>query len=67
MYVNYSSYYNDWGVGLYLVTKLGEERYYSVKLTFEAAKNKVEYESLLVGHNIAKELGASIVDMYVDP
>lgn len=63
VYVDASSYRAGGGVGVYIVTKQGEEYNYAVKLTFKATNNDAGYEALLAGMTVARLLGVDEVEI----
>jgi ribonuclease HI len=49
------------GVGIMFSSRFDEILYYYFKLEFEATNIVVEYEALLLGLNVAKDLGIKIL------
>ncbi|GKF34705.1 reverse transcriptase domain-containing protein, partial [Tanacetum coccineum] len=54
------------GVGLILTNPEGVEFTYAMRFTFEATNNKAEYEALIVGLRIAKQMGVKNLQAHVD-
>lgn len=53
VYVDGSSCWASWGVGVHIVTEHEEEHNYAVKLTYKTTNNETEYKALLVGMLVA--------------
>lgn len=49
------------GAGIVLTSPSSELLYYVFKLEFEATNIVVEYEALLLGLNVAKDLGIKVL------
>ncbi|XP_071727840.1 uncharacterized protein [Rutidosis leptorrhynchoides] len=54
------------GAGLILTGPRQEEHTYALRFNFKVANNEAEYEALLVGMRIARELGIIKLQAYVD-
>ncbi|XP_071695784.1 uncharacterized protein [Rutidosis leptorrhynchoides] len=54
------------GKGLILTGPHQEEHTYALRFNFKVTKNEAEYEALLVGMRIARELGVKKLQAYVD-
>lgn len=48
---------------MHIVTEIGKEHDYAIKLAFKMTNNESEYEALLVGMSMARLLGATEVEM----
>ena len=46
------------GVGVVLISSIGDRMYYAIRLHFRATNNVAEYEALIHGLRIASELNA---------
>ena len=64
--INSSSNVNRSGVGVVLESPTGEKVSYALRLEFPASKNKAEYEALMVGLRLAREMGIKQVKVYSD-
>ncbi|XP_071687740.1 uncharacterized protein [Rutidosis leptorrhynchoides] len=54
------------GTGLLLTGPNKEEHTYALRFNFKATNNEVEYEAVLVGIRLAKEIGVKKIQTYVD-
>lgn len=61
LYVDGSSNQSRSGAGLVLTTPQNDELEYAIRFNFKASNNEVEYEALIAGLSIAKELKATKV------
>ena len=52
--------------GVVLITPEGRSIYYALRLEFAATNNDSEYEALIAGQKLAKELGVKTLDIYCD-
>ena len=52
------------GVGIVLVTPENQSVCYALKLEFTATNNKAEYEALIAGLRLIKELGGRSVEIF---
>lgn len=58
VFIDCSSYWVGGGMGLHIVTDMGEKYNYAIKLAFKITNNKAEYKALLFDLTIAKSLDA---------
>jgi ribonuclease HI len=65
-YVDGSSANRKSGVGVALASPNGEKFQYSIKLDFVTTNNEAEYEVVLAGLSIAREMGAKNVEINSD-
>ena len=61
MYTNGASSKERSGAGLILTIPEGEEVTYDLLFGFHTSKNEAEYEALLVGLRLAKQMGAEVI------
>ena len=61
-----SSNVNESGTGVVLESQTGEKVCYALRLEFLASNNEAEYEALIVGLRLAKEMGIEQVKVYSD-
>nr|GEU88256.1 retrovirus-related Pol polyprotein from transposon 17.6 [Tanacetum cinerariifolium] len=61
-----SSYTDGSGAGLILTNPKGMEFMYAIRFRFDATNNKEEYEALIVGLRIAKQMGVKNLQANVD-
>lgn len=54
------------GIGIVLESPEGIKLEWSLRLSFQASNNEVEYEALLANLQVAKTLGATEVEVYLD-
>ena len=54
------------GAGVVLITPEGRSVYYALRLEFVATNNDSEYEALIAGMKLAKELGVKTLDICCD-
>nr|XP_011459735.1 PREDICTED: uncharacterized protein LOC105350069 [Fragaria vesca subsp. vesca] len=66
IYVDGSSNQARSGAGLVLTTPQNDELKYALRFNFKASNNEVEYEALIAGLRIAKELEATQVRVHSD-
>jgi Tfp pilus assembly protein PilZ len=66
VYVDGSSANRKSGVGVALVSLDGEKFQYAIKLDFVTTNNEAEYEAVLAGLSIAREMGAKNVEIRSD-
>ncbi|XP_059441893.1 uncharacterized protein LOC132174218 [Corylus avellana] len=66
VYVDGSSTRKNGGACVVLITPDGEELYSSLKLAFKTTNNEAEYEAVLAGLGLARELGAEFVELQSD-
>ncbi|GKB17792.1 reverse transcriptase domain-containing protein [Tanacetum coccineum] len=61
-----SSCIDGFGAGLILTNPEGVEFTYAMRFTFEATNNEAEYEALIAGLRIAKQIGVKNLQAHVD-
>lgn len=66
MYVDGASNDHNSGEGVVLITPEGHKICYTLKLDFGAINNEAEYESLIHGLKIAREIGVKALQIYSD-
>ncbi|GJX89000.1 reverse transcriptase domain-containing protein [Tanacetum coccineum] len=66
LYTNGASSSDGSSAGLMLVSPKGKEYMYALRFVFETINNEVEYEALLAGLGIAKEMEIKNLAIYVD-
>ena len=66
MYTDGASSREVLGVGLLLTSLEGEEVTYALRFDFHTSNNKAEYEALLAGLRLAKQMGAEAVAVLTD-
>lgn len=66
MYTEGASSREGSGASLILTSPEGEEVTYDLRFDFHTSNNEAEYEALLAGLRLAKQMGADIVTMLTD-
>lgn len=66
LYVDGSFNQAESGAGLVLTTPQNDELEYALRFNFKASNNEAEYEALIAGLRIAKELEATQVRVHID-
>ena len=66
MYFDGSISKNGAGASVYIMSPIRDFKAIYYKLTFECTNNVVEYESLLVGLNALKDMGAKRIEVFGD-
>ena len=66
LYVDGSSNEGGLGAGLILVSPQGHWTNYALKFGFKASNNEAEYEALIAGLNLAKEMKVESLEIYSD-
>ncbi|GJT33746.1 reverse transcriptase domain-containing protein [Tanacetum coccineum] len=66
LFTDGSSCTDGFGAGLILTNPEGMEFTYALRFRFDATNNKAEYEALIVGLNIAKQMGVKNLQANVD-
>ncbi|XP_059428515.1 uncharacterized protein LOC132162275 [Corylus avellana] len=66
VYVDGSSIRKNGGAGVVLISPDGEELCNSLKLEFKTTNNEAEYEIVLAGLGLAREMGAEFVELRSD-
>ncbi|XP_059436668.1 uncharacterized protein LOC132169694 [Corylus avellana] len=66
VYVDGSSTRKNGGAGVVLITPDGEELCSSLRLEFKTTNNEAEYEAVLAGLGLAREMGANFVELRSD-
>ena len=66
MYFDGASVQNSAGVGVVLISPSKENIHLSYKLDFKTTNNVAEYEALLLGVKVAKEMGIMCVNIFGD-
>ncbi|GKD28287.1 reverse transcriptase domain-containing protein [Tanacetum coccineum] len=66
LYTDGASSSDGSGAGLMLISPEGKEYTYTLRFEFETANNEVEYEALLAGLRIAREMEIKILAIFVD-
>ncbi|XP_059436564.1 uncharacterized protein LOC132169561 [Corylus avellana] len=66
VYVDGSSTRKNEGAGVVLITLDGEELCSSLRLEFKTTNNEAEYEAVLAGLGLAREMGAEFVELRSD-
>ncbi|GKG57347.1 reverse transcriptase domain-containing protein, partial [Tanacetum coccineum] len=66
LFMDGSSCINGSGVGLILTNPEGIEFTYALRFMFEATNNEAEYEALIVGLNIADQMGVQNLQANMD-
>ena len=66
LYVDRSSNEGELGVGLILVSPEGHQMHCALKFSFKASNNKAEYETLIVGLSLTKEMKVESLKIYSD-
>ena len=52
------------GAGLILVTPEGHQMHCALRFGFKASNNEAEYEALIIGLNLAKEMKTKSLEIY---
>ena len=65
--VDGSSNENGSGAGIILISPEGHRFHTTLRLRFKASNNEAEYEAILAGLRVAKEIKAKAVQCYSDP
>lgn len=55
-----------YGAGLILANPDGVAVEYALRFDFKASNNKAEYEALIVGLNLARDLGVGLIRVFMD-
>ncbi|XP_021727707.1 uncharacterized protein LOC110694851 [Chenopodium quinoa] len=66
LFVDGSSNQRGEGLGMVLKSPQGDMIVRSVSCDFKATNNEAEYEALIAGMTVAKDLGATSLDVYID-
>lgn len=66
VYIDGASNYREAGVGIILISSEGIRVEKSFRLGFPISNNEEEYEALLVGLRMSKQIGAERVQLYCD-
>lgn len=66
MYVDGSSTIGGSGAGVLIVNPEGGEIEYAIKLDFRASNNEAEYEALMHGLELAREMGIHNLQVFLD-
>ena len=66
MYFNGASAQNSTGAGVVLISPSQENIHLSYKLDFKTMNNVEEYEALLLGVKLAKEMGIMCMNIFGD-
>ena len=66
LYVDGSSNEGGSGVGLILVNREGHRMHCALRFGFKASSNKAEYEALIMGLNLTKEIKVESLEIYCD-
>ncbi|KAM1818376.1 hypothetical protein ACFX11_000177 [Malus domestica] len=66
LYVDGSSNQQGCGAGLVLTTPNKVAMKYALRFKFKASNNEAEYEALLAGLRLAKDLGVKRIDIFND-
>lgn len=53
-------------VGIILITPEGRRVSYTLSLDFKTTNNKEEYEAMIIGLNLAKEIKITEIHIYID-
>ena len=61
-----SSNVNESGIGVVLESPMGEKVRYALRLQFLATNNETEYEALIAGLHLAREMGLQQLRIYSD-
>ena len=54
------------GAGLILISPEGHRMHCALRFRFKASNNEAEYEALIAGLELAKELKVELLDIYSD-
>ena len=66
LYVDGSSNKEGLGASYILVSSEGHRMHYTLRFEFKASNNEVEYEALIAGLNLAKEMKVEPLETYND-
>ncbi|GKD87165.1 reverse transcriptase domain-containing protein [Tanacetum coccineum] len=66
LFTDGSSYVDGSGAGLILTNPEGAEFTYAMRFRFDATNNKAEYEALIAGLRIVKQMGVKNLQANVD-
>ena len=66
LYVEESSNECGSGSGLILISPKGHQMHCALRFGFQASNNKVEYEALIAGLKLAKEMKVESLEIYSD-
>ena len=66
LYIDGSSNKKGLGVGLILVNPKGHQMHYAFRFRFKPSNNEAEYEALIAGLNLAKEMKVESLEIYSD-
>lgn len=66
LYTNRSSSKEGSGEGLILTSPEGEEITYTLRFNFHTSNNEAEYEALLAGLSLTRQMGADIITAVAD-
>ena len=66
MYFDGSKKYDGAGAGVILISPKGDKLRYVLQIHFDTTNNGVEYEALLHGMRVAKEIGVKLIYCYGD-
>ena len=66
LYVDGSSNEGGSGAGLILVSPEGHRMHCALRFGFNASNNEAEYEALIAGLNLAKEIKVEFLEIYSD-
>lgn len=59
-----ASHDNDSGAGVILITPEGRRFSYALRLSFKATNNEAEYEAMIIGLKLAREIGISEISIH---
>ena len=66
LYMDGASNENRLGAGIMLISLKGQKIHYALHFGFQASNNEAEYETLIVGLKVAKELNVDNLKVYND-
>ena len=66
LYVDGSSNDGGSGAGLILISPKGHQMHCALRFIFKASNNKAEYEALIVGLKLAKEIKVESLEIFSD-
>ena len=66
LYVDGSFNKGGSGAGLILVSPEGHQMHCALRFRFKASNNEAEYEALIAGLNLAKEMKGKSLEIYSD-
>ena len=66
LYVDESSNEGGSGAGQILVSPTGHRMHCGLRFGFKASNNETEYEALIIGLNLAKEIKVESLEIYSD-